>query len=115
MRYVYRPRHPKASANGFVSEVDLGGYEAPKLAVNATVMTGRFYENTKAPDGTDIGSRKRHRQYMKDRGLTTSDDFAQTWANAEKERLRIQKEGRMPPSRERREALERAMYRIAKP
>jgi hypothetical protein len=115
MRYIYRPNHPKASANGFVSEMDLGSYEQPKLATNATVMVGRFYENTKAPDGTDIGSRKRHRQYMKERGLTTADDFAQSWANAEKERLRVRQEGRMPQSKERREALERAVYKIAKP
>jgi hypothetical protein len=43
-------------------------------------------EPFKTPDGTVIDSRKKHRDYMKRTGLTTIDDFTQTWATAEKKR-----------------------------
>jgi len=37
------------------------------------------YVNLRASDGTDISSRAKHRAYMKERGLTTMDDYKQTW------------------------------------
>jgi hypothetical protein len=51
-------------------------------AVNAPIMAGRFYENTSTttcddngkPLKVDIGSRQRHREFMRQRGLTTADD-----------------------------------------
>ena len=114
MRWIYKPSHPKANARGFVAEADLSIDPSPK-AINAPILSGRFYENMKATDGTDIGSRKRHREYMKMHGLTTADDFKSQWQSAEAERQRVREEGRMPTDAKRREALERGMYRIAKP
>lgn len=114
MRWIYAPKHPKANERGFVAGPDYDA-QPPEHAINAPILTGRFYENTKAPDGTDIGSRRKHRQYMKDRGLTTADDFKSEWHRAEQQREAVRREGRMPPDPKRREALERAMYRIAKP
>ena len=84
-RYVYRPGHPRANERGFVDWNDLG-WEQEKRAVNAPIMAGRFYENTAATDGTDIGSRKRHREYMHSRGLTTADDYPKFWDAKAKER-----------------------------
>lgn len=40
----------------------------------------------RAPDGTVIDSRKKHREYMKRNGLTTMDDFTNTWSKQQKER-----------------------------
>lgn len=35
----------------------------------------RQYENMRHTDGTDISSRKKHRAFMRERNLTTIDDF----------------------------------------
>ena len=45
-----------------------------------------IYEGMQASDGTDISTRTKHREYMKKNGLTTMDDFKQTWADAARER-----------------------------
>lgn len=44
------------------------------------------YDGLRAPDGTDISTRTKHREYMKATGLTTIDDFKGDWARAEKAR-----------------------------
>lgn len=46
----------------------------------------RHYDGMRATDGTPIDSRTKHRAYMKAKGLTTADDYTQTWAKAQKER-----------------------------
>jgi hypothetical protein len=46
----------------------------------------RHYEGMRATDGTDIGSRSKHREYMKRNNLTTIDDFSKTWSKAAEER-----------------------------
>lgn len=46
----------------------------------------RHYDGVKATDGTDISTRKKHREYMKANNLTTTDDFKETWATAQKKR-----------------------------
>lgn len=87
--------------------------EAPPLeseqAIHANIMVDRFYEGAKATDGTDIGSRRKHRDYMKATGLAPADDFSPGYYD----RLRREKERAIKKSR--REALERAMYKIDKP
>jgi predicted nucleic acid-binding Zn ribbon protein len=45
-----------------------------------------LYVNQQTMDGVDISTRTKHRQYMKERGVTTVDDFKDTWAKAAKER-----------------------------
>jgi hypothetical protein len=112
MRYIYRPGHPKASKNGFVAEVDLD-MQPESLAIHAPVLAGRFYENTAATDGTDIGSRRKHREYMKRNGLAMADDFKKEWSSAERERRAIQT-GEVD-RKARREAVERAIYQLHKP
>lgn len=49
----------------------------------------RLYQGLRAPDGTDISSRAKHRQYMKDHDLTTVDDFKGTWERAAREREQL--------------------------
>lgn len=109
MRYYYRPHHPLANERGFVSGDDLGEYEAPR-AVDAPILAGRFYENTAATDGTDIGSRKKHREYMKANGVTVMTDFTETWKKAEKDRETL-RDGTNPTERKAvREEIGRALY-----
>lgn len=50
------------------------------------VLGDRHYDGLRAPDGTDISTRTKHREYMKRNNLTTMDDFQGSWAKAEKER-----------------------------
>ena len=59
---------------------------APGLAVNNALAGDRHYEGLRATDGTDIGSRTKHRAYMKAKGLTTIDDYSETWKRDAKER-----------------------------
>jgi hypothetical protein len=54
----------------------------------------RHYEGLQATDGTDIGSRTKQREYMRRHGLTTADDFKQTWAQAEKARTEYRTTGK---------------------
>jgi hypothetical protein len=48
-------------------------------AVHNALFNDRHYQDMKATDGTDISSRAKHRAYMKAKGLTTADDYTQTW------------------------------------
>lgn len=53
----------------------------------ANALAGdRYYDGLRAPDGSDISSRTKHREYMKRNGLTVADDYKGEWARAEKER-----------------------------
>lgn len=113
--YVYRPGHPRASANGFVDTRELDE-EPVSLATNAPILSGRFYENTKAMDGTDIGSRKKHRDYMKATGLAMAGDYQQTWQKQAERRGRVAAgEKGSVPSKTRREVIARKLYEIDKP
>ena len=56
-RYFYRPGHPKASANGFVSQEDMG-WEPDALAKNAPIMMDRHYENMAATDAQKAAAAK---------------------------------------------------------
>jgi hypothetical protein len=49
-------------------------------------ISDAHYDGLRATDGTDISTRKKHREYMKQHGLTTADDYSSSWAKAKKER-----------------------------
>jgi hypothetical protein len=111
-RWYYRPGHPKASPNGFVLEEDLGTV-AESRALDAPILMDRFYENTATMEGIDIGSRRKHKAYMKENGYTHPSDFTGQWAKAAEERKAIS-EGKHD-NRARREDVARALYQIHKP
>jgi hypothetical protein len=50
------------------------------------LFSDRHYDGMRAPDGADISSRKKHRDYMKRNNLTTVDDFSNTWKQKQAER-----------------------------
>lgn len=68
----------------------------------------RHYDGVRATDGTDISTRKKHREYMKANNLTTTDDFKETWAQAQKKREDYFTKG----GSIRRTDVERAMYQV---
>lgn len=63
---------------------------APAVALSNALASERHYDGLRATDGTDIGTRAKHREYMRSHNLTTVDDFAGTWAKqAEQREARI--------------------------
>ena len=107
-RFVYRPGHPDASPNGFV---EITAEVVETMALHAPINAGRFYENTASPiDGADIGSRRKHQTYMRERNLAPADDFSGVWASKQKERAQIA-EGRLP-DRSRRDDIGRALHKL---
>jgi hypothetical protein len=85
-------------------------YVAPPSKSGTSIMCDRWMEGTKTlDDGTDIGSRRKLAAYMREKGVTHAADFSDSW------REKVWKERRAEAKRSRREALERAMYRMDKP
>lgn len=85
-RYVHRPGHPKANDLGMVNVLDLQGEEQPREEARAgtTFMIDRYMENARSPiDGSDIGSRSKHREHMKRHDVVPASDFTETWRKAE--------------------------------
>lgn len=83
-------------------------YAAPTRNDSGALWGDRHYDGLRATDGTDISSRKKHREYMKANNLTTVDDFKETWAQAQKERERYYTQG----GSIKRADIERAMYQV---
>lgn len=111
-RYLYRPGHPLANERGFVeaSQADL---EDPSLALNAPILSGRFYEDAPpATDGTPINSRARHREYMRVNGLAMESDYREHRQQKAKERESLFTDG--GDHKARREAVARAAYEVEK-
>jgi hypothetical protein len=109
-RFVFRPGHPKASPNGFVPVEELGDWDQPKQAKHADIMMDRHYENQKLVDGTDVGSRRKFKEYLHKTGYTTMDDFKDTWKKNAAERM----QGASVDRKERREQIGRAIYEATK-
>lgn len=81
----------------------------PELRTDSGALWGdRNYDGARAPDGTDISSRTKHRDYMRATGLTTTDDFKETWAKAKQERERLYTQG----GTFRRQDIERAIHQL---
>lgn len=53
-----------------------------------------IYDGLCAPDGADISTRSKHREYMRRNNLTTADDYTQSWADAAKARAAYFTEGK---------------------
>lgn len=72
--------------------VDVADYVPPAVKCGTTIVSGRWHEGQKAPDGTDISTPARRRAYMKATGNADYDDFkgaraARAKADAEKRRM----------------------------
>lgn len=107
-RFVHRPNHPLASANGFVSLDDLALDDLPIVDQKVEVFGEAHYDGMRAVDGTPIDSKRKRREYMNARGLADYGDFAGTRAKAEKMRQELSTTG--GDHKERREQIERAIY-----
>lgn len=67
-----------------VDKDELQNYE---MSVDSGALWGdQHYAGMKAPDGTDISTRSKHREYMKRTGLVTFDDYQATFAKEQERR-----------------------------
>lgn len=81
---------------------------APQLT--EALWNDRHYVNMRASDGTPIDSRTKHREYMRQHGVTTVDDFNGSWKEARRQRDDFYKTG--GDRKARKEAVERAIYEL---
>ena len=58
----------------------------PTNALSFALAGDRHYEGLRGPNGEDIGSRTKHREFMSQSGLTTMDDFKGHFKEAAKKR-----------------------------
>jgi len=92
--------------NTETKQLELVGLVDESQAINAPILMDRFYENTAATDGVDIGSRRKHREYMKQRDLAPSSDFSPSWY-AKQKRTEV-----LETNKIRREDVSRATYEV---
>jgi hypothetical protein len=85
-------------------------YHPEPEAVNAPIMSGRCFENQVAPDGTDIGSRAKLKQWMRETGNADYDDFAGAREKRAKEEA-AKKRGEFKTDKALREQIGRELYK----
>lgn len=92
--------------------VEVGNDYVPESMTGArdsgALWNDRSYDGLRATDGADISSRSKHREYMKINGLTTADDYKDSWAAAQKAREQYMTRG----GSVRRQDIERAIYQL---
>ena len=103
--WVYR------TVEGKVEVYEKGTEPPTDTQARVPIVGDLHYANTVGPSGEDLSTRTKHREFMKRTGLTTADDFKDTWAKAADERSQFLTTGN-PGSKERRAAVERALYEV---
>ena len=58
----------------------------PGRAIDHPCGSDRIYDGLKTLDGVDVSTKAKHRAYMKERGLTTADDYRGEWTRAAAQR-----------------------------
>ena len=89
-RYRYDPE------SGEMIDITEGDYRPSKKgALNhmGGLWGDRHYDGLQATDGADISTRKKHREYMRRKGLTTADDFKGDWDRAKQAREHYMQHG----------------------
>lgn len=73
------------------------------------------YGHITATDGTDLSTRRRHQEYMKQKGLTVAADFIKTWEREAVEKKKAATPGSGHDRAERRELLGRLNHQMGHP
>lgn len=102
-RYVYDPELGEM--------VEITRDPPPRDSRTSALWGDRHYDGLQATDGTDISTRKKHREYMKRHGLTTADDFKSDWERAKQKREHYMQHGGSVTKRDIREVIERLSQR----
>lgn len=113
--YSRDPKRPTCIHGGDAVVMDRMLSVVPAMSGLANALAGdRHYDGLRATDGTDISTRTKHRQYMRERGLTTADDFKGTWAQADKERKAL-RDGTFRDKELRESITQQVMTAVAQP
>lgn len=107
-RYVYREVAP-----GQVESFEVGEEWLPTNRNEGRRSEEEVFGKLQALDGTDISTRKRHREYMRANGLTLAGDYDAPgghWDKAAERRAEAFTRG--PDSKTRRESIEKAIYQL---
>lgn len=86
--------------------------EAPPMA-RLELNLDTHYEGTRATDGTDVSTRRRHEEYRHIHGLAMAQDYKETWKGAAAKRDALATGNQ--PTKPIREAVERAWVKRFKP
>jgi hypothetical protein len=87
----------------------------PSMSGLANALAGdRHYDGMRAPDGTDISTRSKHRAYMKANNLTTMDDYSHTWKKAAQERAAL-RNGTFQDKELRQDLTQKVMTAVSQP
>lgn len=87
----------------------------PAMSGLANALAGdRHYDGLRAPDGADISTRSKHREYMKSRGLADAGDFSGVWDRADKDRQAI-RTGTFQDKELRQDLTQKVMTAVAQP
>jgi hypothetical protein len=104
-RYVYREVAP-----GQVESFEVGQDWRATGRGEGHKSEEEVYGHIQATDGTDLSTRRRHREYMAAKGITLAEDYRDAWTKASQERADYYTRG--PDKRAVRESLERAVYQV---
>lgn len=102
------PRYVWDEESKSLVEVGSDWSDAEKRAETTTEQLS--YGGLRATDGTDISSRKKHREYMRRNGLADAADYKESWAKAQADREAFRRGEKTNP--ERREAIGRIAYQL---
>jgi hypothetical protein len=97
--------------------VDIAHYQPEERALDAPILSGRFYEEAGvATDGTPIDSKPKHREYMRSHGLTIDSDYKEQQKKDTAVRENFYQTGNMTDAdrRQRREDVGRTAYELSK-
>lgn len=85
-------------------------YQPPEAKHGAGIMVDRFMEGDRAPDGTDIGSRRKRKDWMRATDTVEFDDFKGARERRQKE-MEARARGEFKPDKALREHLGRELYK----
>jgi hypothetical protein len=85
-------------------------YQAPEAKHGTGIMVDRFMEGDRAPDGSDIGSRRKRKDWMRATDSVEYDDFKGARERRNKE-LAARHRGELKPDKALREQLGRELYK----
>jgi hypothetical protein len=86
----------------------------PTNALSFALAGDRHYEGLRGPNGEDIGSRTKHREFMKSTGVTTVDDFKGFFKQKAEQREAL-RQAKHQDKELRAEITEKVMTAVAQP
>lgn len=98
--------------NGVAYEVGRDAIPENRQSIDSVLWGDRNYADTRGPNGEDLSTRTKHREYMKQTGLTTIDDFTQSWKKSAEKRAEYFTTGKHGAVT--REHIERAIHDLTR-